>query len=247
MKVTAPRVNLPLRKIIWSSDGIQSYQDNVNSKLRLLRHRWLRTDSFYSISVLLKMTNLVLDEGAAKTNTFHNLRDPGNLKSKKIPANILSAKRKIRRLQSRPTNLTQQMKLRQAKHVYRSEIRKVRIQECYQRDKRLCEILQTNPSSAFQYINSFKRTHTSKIETLTVNEKTYENDTVADGFFDAMSSLKSTNIKELHDDPQLTQHLSNYEIIRILCSNANRVPPANIDTTTDLLKRLKKMSVTSTI
>ena len=55
-----------------------------------------------------------------------------------------------------------------------------------------------------------------------------------------MSSLKSTNIKELHDDPQLTQHLSNYEIIRILCSNANRVPPANIDTTTDLLKRLKK-------
>ena len=238
--ITAPRVEMPLRKIIWSANGVEKYQDYVAPKLKPLRDRWLKSNSYYSIAVLIKMTNFILDQAASNTNISHDLRESVNVRSKKIPASIISAKRRLRRLQSKPQNLTQESKLRQAKHAYRAEIRKAKIQSCYQRDKKIFEILRTDPSAAFKYINSYKKTQTCKIESLNVNGKIYETDRVADGFFDAMSSLKSADIQEFHDDPQLALHLSNYDIIRSLCSQAKQVPLADIDTTTKILKRLKK-------
>ena len=239
--ISAPKLELQLRKIIWSSDGILKYENKVKYVLKSIRDRWLHPDSLYSMSILLKMTSVVLDNAASSTNKFKDLMTPLPSKSKRIPRNILTAKRKLRRLNTKATNSPlHQHKLREAKFAYKAAIRKCKLQTINDRDNRLFEIVQKNPSSVYRFINSCKKTQTSKTESLHVQDKLYKNEDVADGFYDAMSSLKSANINDLREDPYLVEQFSNYEIIRELCRDGSQIPFASIETTTRILTRLKK-------
>ena len=71
--VTAPRLSHQRQKIVWSSEGILDYQELVSSQLHGVRTRWLNPISKTSASILLKMTNAILNNAAIKTNKSVNL------------------------------------------------------------------------------------------------------------------------------------------------------------------------------
>ena len=239
--ISAPKLDLQLRKVLWSPEGILKYENEVKFVLKGLRDRWLQPDSLYSMSILSKMTSVVLDKVASNTNEFKDLTTTLPSKSKRTPRNILTAKRKLRRLHTKGTNTPiHQFKLKEAKNAYKAEIRKCKLQTNKDRDSKLFEIVQKNPSSAYRFINLCKKTQTSKTESLHVQNKLYKNKDVADGFYDAMSSLKSAGMQDLQADPYLVDQFSNYEIIRELCREGSQIPLATIDTTTRILNRLKK-------
>lgn len=60
------------------------------------------------------------------------------------------------------------------------------------RDKRLFEILSNNPMNVYQFIRRSKRNNTSWINHLKVGNKVYTGDDVADGFYDSLTTLKTT-------------------------------------------------------
>ena len=97
-----------------------------------------------------------------------------------------------------------------AQKSYKRAVRTVRLQENATRDNRLFTILTDNPSSLFSYIKSSKNT-ASNIEKLSVGDKIYLGDKVADGFYDAMTALKSCNIQDLLENREISEQFSNYE------------------------------------
>ena len=55
-----------------------------------------------------------------------------------------------------------------------------------------------------------------------------------------MSSIKTCNFQHLQSDPQIAEHLSNHEHILKLCQNKRTIPPIDLDSSSDLLRRMKR-------
>ena len=65
-------------------------------------------------------------------------------------------------------------------------------------------------------------------------------DTVADGFYESMTSLKTCDIDSLQFEPNLADQFSNYKNILKLCEDHYKIPPMSRDRAAKLLARLKK-------
>ena len=130
--------------------------------------------------------------------------------------------------------------LKSTKKCYQSKVRSVRLQHCINRDSTVNQILCSNPFKIHNYIKNNRKTRSSKIQTLTVGDKTYSGSSVADGFYDSMSSLKSCDMNVLHNDHHLSPQLSNYAHILKICQDNHNIPPVTQAIATSLLQRLKK-------
>ena len=245
--VTPPKLDITRRKIKWNEEGIVWYEHLVSPRLSQIREHWLKPASLSSMSILLKVTNMVLSNFASMTNDSKVLRAVSSTKSKKTPAAIIKAKRKLYRTHKRlkmSDGLHQQADIksmhRQAKREYKNSVRRSRIKDYFERDQKLFQILEENPRGAFAFINSFRKSSASKIETLSVGDKVYQGDRVPDGFYDSMSSIKTCNLEQLSQDPYIAEHLSNHDHILKLCQDKRTIPPINLQTSTALLNRLKK-------
>ena len=101
---------------------------------------------------------------------------------------------------------------------YKQAVRHVRIEQNARRDDRLLTILGNNPSSLYSFIKSSSNTSSTLIEKLRVGEKTYTGEHVPDGFYDAMTSLKSYNHTDLMNET-VAEQLSTYKHIMELSRN----------------------------
>ena len=101
-------------------------------------------------------------------------------------------------------------------------------------------ILSDNPSSLYRYIKSLKNTSQTKIEKLTVQNKTYYGDRVPDGFYDAMTSLKSCDYSALLSEPAIASQMDNYRHIIDLSREPQPLPAILFEDALKLLSRLKK-------
>ena len=72
--ITAPLINHPRHKIVWSAEGIDLYQKDVASKLSESRITWLNPLSKTSMAVLLFKTNDILTKAAKETNKVVDLK-----------------------------------------------------------------------------------------------------------------------------------------------------------------------------
>ena len=77
------------------------------------------------------------------------------------------------------------------------------------------------------------------LKIITYYYKCYDGELVPDGFYDAMTSLKSYNQSELEKEV-VAEQLSLHEHIIKLCVNKKPIPPITIGVAMDLLSRLKK-------
>ena len=96
--VLAPRVPNCRKKIIWSRDGVLTYQSVVSHRLTKIRDTWAKPDSKASVSLLLTITNQILDKAAAETNKFISLGTSPQVRPVKIPSEILEAKKNLKRI-----------------------------------------------------------------------------------------------------------------------------------------------------
>ena len=248
--VKAPRVTNTRKKIVWSHDGVQQYQNLIKPQLKSLREAWLDPSSTVSMSVLLQMTNFALTQAASSTNEAVDLGKKQVVKSARTPSSIAKARNALTKANKKLKALlhssclvsisSARAVLKSAQKKYRQEVRNFRIKAGVARDERLHTILTENPSSLHGYIKSCKNSKASCIQKLTVGQKVYEGESVADGFFDSMSALKSCDTEQLKCDPSLADQMSNYEHILKICEDKHKIPPITRKICASLLSKLKK-------
>ena len=122
------------------------------------------------------------------------------------------------------------------KAVHQNLVRKhIVTQEC-ERDDQFLDILSKNPKSVFKLLKSKKSKDSPKIDTLHVADKLYQNENVADGFFDAILSLKTA--KEV-TSPSFAQFSEDHKNIIEICKSAKKIPRLSLSDAESLLRRIK--------
>ena len=107
--------------------------------------------------------------------------------------------------------------------------------------KTLFSVLEERSSSVHSYIKSSRNKGGTNIEKLTVLDKVYVGDKVADGFFDSMTSLKSCDMDQLLENPTIAEQFSNYEHIKKLCQDKEPIPAISRPTAKSILAYVNKI------
>ena len=240
---TAPRLNHRRHQIIWSDQGIEDYSNVVTTQLRRIRDTWLKPECQTSMSILLQLTNEVMSKAAMETNKFRKLGKKCISKGKKVPKCVRKAQQRLnsihRKYRASPTaSLRDQV--RKARNVYHKTVRSFNMKADMERDIQLYEIMGTNPSKMFSHIKAMKNTAGSQLAKLAVGKAVYTGDSVADGFYESMSSLKRCDLANLEAVPELSNKLLDYYTVIELCKNCSRLPEITLHQSNKLLSRLKR-------
>ena len=241
--ITAPRLDHHRTNITWTEEGIQKYSALVSSHLERLRSTLVNPKCQASMSILLQLTNTVMSKAATATNEFKLLSQKRTPRKKRIPQTIQKAQNKLnkahRKLKSSPGPATQHQ-LRKSRKSLHHAVRTHNMQCDLDRDRQLYNIMGENPSKVFSLIKSFKNTQHGAIAKLTVGQKTYHGQQVADGFYESMSSLKQCDPESLKSVPELSEKLLDYNTIIKLCQNHQGMPAIAMDKSNELLLKIKK-------
>ena len=239
----APRINHTRMQVNWSEEGIQNYADILSSQLTRIHTQWCNTDSETSMAVLLELTNLFMKKAAELTNPTKSLQTKYKHSSKKVPRDIRKAKHKLRKMLRRfrcyPSTENEE-KLRTARRLYHHTVRVTTIESSIKRDSSLFDIIGENPSRVYRKLKSFSKSKNPSIESLIVGEQNFQGLNVADGFYHAMSTLKNCDVDGLRQIPSLCEKLSDYDIISELCRNQTYIPPIDMNTSNNILWKMKK-------
>ena len=196
------------------------------------------------MSIAVKMTNHVLTNTASATNKGISLSSKQSPLSSCTPRPILNAASKLRLHHSRwkkaPDCVNARANYKAALKAYRNVVRFVRMKDNAKRDERLLTLLSNNPSSFYSFIRSSKNVSATKIEKLKVHDKVYLGEKVADGFYDAMTALKTVDMEELVCNEDIAEQISTYEHIKKLSEDKKDLPTLSRKQAASLLHRLKK-------
>ena len=241
---TAPRLPNSRVKVHWTEEGTTLYKSAVSTHLRLAREHFLEPSSESCFSLLLKSTNTILNNIAGQNNRVttaskilpRSAPTPRPIKRAKLRLN-----RAHRKLKSNLQDSALRGSLRESQKAYKSVVRKSRILHAQQRDSMVYNILESNPKSIFTYIKKSKsRSTTAPTQKLKVGTTIYEGDSVADGFFDSMTNLKTCDLKELSQDPDMLPHFLNYEDIMKICKDAPALPKITFSKISEILSTIKR-------
>ena len=244
----APRIDNNRVKIVWSDDKIEDYQMEISDRLSSLRQRWLLSPTRTSVSILLDMTNIVLNDGAKSCFKFVKLNEKKPFTKPKLPREILQAqsalriaqkhKRKQRRLEGE-SYIKASLDVTEARRRFKLVVRKFHHSENMKRDSNLFNILSSNPSSTFQSIKSAKSTSTCQVPYLTVKDKKYHGDRVPDGLFDSISNLKTQDREKLHSSSSFKSLSQDYTYIMKLCKQKKTLPEISLTKSTEILYKMR--------
>ena len=129
-------------------------------------------------------------------------------------------------------------------NVYRKLVRETKAVESIKRDEKLHLILSKDPSKVHKSIRASKRSNASKINKLTVGDKTYFGDNVQDGFYDSISHLKTRDLTSLESSTDFFEFSNDYQNILELCKQNLTIPTISENQAFELLHRMKS-SVTN--
>ena len=236
--IPAPRIQRPRFKIHWKPEGIMQYETNVSPYLSQVRRDWYDPSSQAHMSILLSLTNDILNISAKSTNKSTLFGPSSSAARRVILRPIKRATNKLKRIYSR--FFYDKRRMKDAKRVYKSEIRSFRNKANIQRDQNIAEVLSNNPGKFYRYIKSQRRSKVEQVDKLSVGDKVYVGKSVCNGFYDSMSSLKSLNFENLLNDPNLGDQLIIYEHIMKLCESDKQLPPISMKDSQELLLKIKK-------
>ena len=249
--IVAPIVSNDRCRVVWSDEGIEQYQQLVLPELARIQNLYLSNPSPTLHALFLESTNNVLISSAAATNKTIPLKESPSQKSAKIPHllkksqrallkqfralknSINSSKYSANEIESLKMNYTH------SKNNHRKLVRSYKAKEAAERDANLYSIFSSNPSKLFNSIKRSKRSESSKIRMLTVGNKLYFDDSVKDGFFDSISSLKSVDQQALNDSEYFQKFSSEYSAILEICNDGPAIPTLTEKQSFDLLQRMK--------
>ena len=242
---TAPRIANTRHRVLWSDEGIASYQAMVSEQLHKMRTNWNIPGSVISISILLQLTSSILTEAALLTNRCSLSNKGSKPNSVKVPSEIRKAGTSLNAVNRTYKHATPSEKasikdkLKKAKKEYRQLQRRHKHQEDLVRDSKLFSIFSNNPSNLYKSIRNMKSSTAGAVPFLTVGSKRYEGSQVADGMFDSISTLKSQDETKLHAATNFLSWSEDYNYILQLCSNKRDLPNISIEDSTKILLRMK--------
>ena len=249
--ITAPRVTNDRVKIIWDEENNLHYQEIIGDNLARLRATWSDISSPAAVSLLLQSTNDVLNTAASATNKTVQLGKVFHQKPTENPdvsaaaATVFRLHKLVKHLTS--SSCTSEAQLLDAKHAvtaaksaYRRAANAATMLAFNERDSLLHTVLQSNPGKLFKCVKSSKSGTSSKIHSLKVGDKVYTGNSVPDGFFDSLSSLKApADMSKIHSSPSYKSTLSDYSTIRKICSAGVSIPDISPRDATDILYSLQ--------
>ena len=246
--ISAPRIDHSRQKIVWSEENLPTYQAQVTSKLAKLRNDWCIPDSSASVSILLSLTNQVLNQAASSTNKSISLNSNSKPKNLKIPVIVLKAKQQLKKahtnykaaLRGNSSSVkTAKDNLVNAKKKFRLEGRRQKHREDLDFYAKLDSLRTGNASALFKTIRSSKSSSSGAVPFLTVGNKKYVGPDVADGLFDSISTLKKQNLPSLQSSPLYASWTQDYHYILELCKNKQDLPSISLEQSTKILLRMK--------
>ena len=241
--VTAPRLDHHRTKVEWTEEGIEEYSALISNQLRNIRNIWLDHTSQVSMSILFQLTNSAMSIASTATNTTKSLGRKPPPRKQNIPLSIRRAQNKLHKSHKRhkaaPSASTEHF-LRLNRKSYHRTVRVHNMISDLGIDKQLYSIMGGDPSKVFSFIRSTKRIQNQSVEKLTVGQRVYCGEKVADGFYDFMSSLKQCDPESLKCIPELSEKFSDYDLIIKICQDHQVLPSIDLDKSTKLLNKIKK-------
>ena len=246
--ISAPRISSTKHKIVWSEEGILSYKDILENTLPSLQDDFSGLLLEGSASVLFQITNHLLTSAAKLTNESIDLSKPATERKPFTPRNISDsiktkdiAHQKVLQVLSNPEASQEecdeaQTNFKAAKAKTQNLVRKHNVDLEIVTHEKFNDILSKHPNLVFKNIKSSKSKQGSKLKSLKVGDKLYTEETVADGFFDSISSLKTLKkITSTHFESFAEDHKNIIEI----CKNGRHIPRISLKRAESLLKTIK--------
>ena len=247
----APRIPNNRKKVIWSDTGVLEYQKQVTDQLLRLQTLWLAQPSTRScISLLMKSTNHVLTSVAAMTNKTINLNTSRCVKSRPLPIVLRKSQRSLLKMSKKIQNHSKigtpqavladlKVKLKAMKAEHQRLVRTNNANNSLKRDQKLHSVLSTNPSSLYKAVNANKKSGGGRIQRLTVCNDLYLGDEVADGFYNSLKGLKTSDVKSLEASACYASFSEDYEHIIDICSNGDKIPQITLNKSKEILMKVK--------
>ena len=241
--LSAPKVPNKRQRVIWSN--LPAYQGLLSPKLRQLRSDWSCKDSTVSFSILLQVTSDIFEYAAAQTNKTISLNASAKAKRVGISPLVREASRKLKKAHSESKRafgidkIVSNENVLMARKEYRFAVRKQKHFDDILRDKQLFSICTNNPSALYSKIRHSKRSSGGAVPYLTVGEKIYPGNRVADGIYDSISSLKTQDRLFLQSSPSYNSWSDDYKYILELSQNKRDIPPISLQHSTKILTRMK--------
>ena len=239
----APKIPNNRVKIIWSEEGIKSYENLLNTHLDDLASRWSNVNSTSSISILLSATNEILHLAATKTNDFIELSRPGKQKPKLNPE-LLKLRNKVLHLHRQRSQLPNdctisdrqriQDELAAARSVYKKSLREARQSDEDTRDSQLSSF-PSNPSTIFKSLRQSKNVASNSLSQLRVGDMVFDSKSIGDGFHKSLSMLKAPDMTKIESSASFNYTLRDFDHIMKLVESSAEVPPISIHEAIDIL------------
>ena len=246
--ITAPRVPTDKHKIIWSTEGISNYQELLQNSLQDLQSEYSGQLLSGSASVLLQATNHILTAAAKYTNEAVLLSATKKTRKPFTPPAIKAAEKdkvlahKHLLTVSRDLSSSDSQKeaaattFKHTKSHLQNVVRAHQVQQETQRDLEFQDILSKEPNKIFKDIKARKLKHATAIKSLNVGNKVYTEDTVADGFFDSITKLKTLGSIT---SPNFESFAADHKHIVEICKQAKKIPRITPEKASILLKKIR--------
>ena len=96
-----------------------------------------------------------------------------------------------------------------------------------------------DPESLYKTIRLNKRDNVGKIQKLTVRDKVYLGDSVADGFYDSLLDLKSLDHASIDSSRSYNDFSDDYDGILEICSSGEPIPQLTEIKSKEILMKIK--------
>ena len=248
--IVANKIENDRIKVKWDKNNISNYQDMIGDNLARLRETWFDYSSPAAVSILLQSTNYVISTAAASSDKIVHLGKESVLKSTK-PHDIIVARTQSLRLSKLSKDVSSSISATEeqvsdakraaaaAKSAYRTACNATSAKASNDRDELLFTVCGSDPSKFFDTMKTSKSTVSRKIPSLKVGNKVYSGNTVPDGFYDSLKSLKAPTMTNIYVSPSYQSTVSDYFIIRKICSAGLPIPEISPREATEFLYRVK--------
>ena len=248
--IIAPVVKTKRLKVKWSEEGINQYKVDVTPKLQLIQEVYLNSSkpSPSVLSLCLQSTTRALVESACATNKFLELGTPSTSKTPLAPYYIRKSQKQLIISQRHLSKFKgSQVELEALRKKHKSEktkhrllLRKQNAKDSIMRDSPLFSILESGNTNIFRSIRGSKKGVTRKITKLSVNGRTYSDESVHNGFYDSLLGLKTLNMGSIQDPASFDRYQADFENILKLCSSGPDIPEITLDKAANILMRIRR-------
>ena len=126
---------------------------------------------------------------------------------------------------------------RATKQEHQQLIRHTNTEDTINRDRELNELIGSNPTQVFRRIKSLKNARSSKVNKMIVGERTYFGDSVPDGLFHSIETLKTSFSNPPTSYPDYREV---YRHIIDICKEGKKIPPITRDKSQKILLSIRK-------